>query len=144
SIHSRVAFLAGFEPEIYNCCPNSCVCYVGAHEKWMECPFCQEPWYHADGKAHKKFTYIPLIPCLRAFAMNQKMAESMQYHAKGHQHKPGQVEDVFDGTVYCQLLRQLVQVGEWIYHYRYFGDWRDIALCLSTDGFGPFKHHKHT
>ncbi|KAK0477208.1 hypothetical protein EDD18DRAFT_1027686, partial [Armillaria luteobubalina] len=76
----------------------------------------------------KKFTYIPLIPCLCAFAMNEKMADTMQYQAKGHQHKAGQVEDVFDGSVYCQLLHQFVQVGEQVYGYRYFGDWHDIAL----------------
>ncbi len=76
--------------------------------------------------------------------MNQKIAEAMQYCAKGHQHKEGNVEDVFDGSVYHHLLRQFVQVGDRVYRHRYFGDWQDIALGLSTDGFGPFKCRKHT
>ncbi len=33
SVRSCVAFLAGFEPEMYDCCPNSCVCYTGSHKK---------------------------------------------------------------------------------------------------------------
>lgn len=38
SLRSRVGFLAGFKPEIYHCCINSCCCYVGPHEDLDECP----------------------------------------------------------------------------------------------------------
>src|ERR1700744_6671755 len=30
-LRSRITFLAGFSAQMYDCCPNSCVCYTGPH-----------------------------------------------------------------------------------------------------------------
>ena len=79
SIRSHVAFLAGIKPEMYECCANSCCCFVGPHKDLSVCPYCNEAQFRANGKPHKRFTYIPLIPRLVAFAGNQSMATKMQH-----------------------------------------------------------------
>ena len=108
SIRSRVAFLSGFKPEFYDCCPKSCCCYVGPHENLSECPYCNEPQFSVDGKPQKKFTYIPIIPRLIVFAGNKSMAKQMQYQAYEHSHTTGVSTDVFDGHNYCSLRQQQV------------------------------------
>ena len=135
ALRSRVDFLAGMKPEFYDCCPNSCCCYTGPHEDL----YCHEPRFHADGKPRKKFTYIPLIPRLAAFARNQKTAKDMGYRANVHTHTSGVTTDVFDGTNYRLLCNQQVKLGGKVYDHKYFADSRDIALGLSTDGFASFK-----
>jgi hypothetical protein len=144
ALRSRVAFLAGMKPEFYDCCPNSCCCYTGPHKDLRECPYCYEPRFRADGKPRKKFTYIPLIPRLVAFARNQKMAKDMGYRANVHAHTPGVTTDVFDGANYRHLRTQRVKLDGKVYDHKYFADNRDIALGLSTDGFAPFKRRKNT
>ncbi|KAG5639821.1 hypothetical protein DXG03_003330 [Asterophora parasitica] len=98
-ICSCVAFLSRFKPNIYDCCINSCCCFVGTNKALTECPHCQEPQYQQSGQAQKHFVYIPLIPHLVTYFSNQKMAQKMQYQAE-HEHRPGTTTDVFDGTLY--------------------------------------------
>jgi len=70
------------------------------------------------------------------------MAEQMAYRAHVHNHTPGKISDVFDGTHYRSLCGQHVRLnGEKLSH-KYFEDHRDIALGISTDGFMPFKKRK--
>ncbi|RDB22210.1 hypothetical protein Hypma_010657 [Hypsizygus marmoreus] len=141
SIRARVAFLSGFKPEVYDCCVNSCCCFVGPNENLHECPHCREPRKQANGKPRKRFVYILLIPRLVAYMGNMRMAQLMHYHAE-HQHKPGMTTDVFDGELY-QLLRSLkVEIDGKKLSHAYFSDDRDIALGLSTDGFCPWKKRK--
>jgi hypothetical protein len=78
------------------------------------------------------------------FRRNQQMAENMRYRAHVHTHTPGVTSDVFDGSNYRHLRNQHVKLDEKIYEHKYFGDNRDIALGLSTDGFAPFKRRKNT
>jgi hypothetical protein len=71
------------------------------------------------------------------------MAASMQYRA-GHKHDAGMTRDVFDSRCYRRLLKKKIQVGDDVLNQTYFGDHRDVALGLSTDGFAPFKRRKQT
>jgi hypothetical protein len=150
AIRSRIATLSGLEPEIYHACINSCVAYTGTLESRTTCPFCTEKRLNTDGRPRQKFVYIPLIPRLQAFAMNQRVSQLMQYRHEfttGSDEtcsKPGVVKDVFDGELYKELCHENVVVGDETLSHRYFDDRRDVALGLSTDGFGPFKRHKHT
>jgi len=143
-IRSRITFLSGIKPEIYDCCPNSCCCYTGSLRDLRECPYCNQPRYRADGKSRKKFSYIPLIPRLVAFAGNQSMATKMQYRDRDHKHMPGTKTDVFDGRNYQSLRRQGIELRGQRLDRKYFADGRDVALGLSTDGFAPFKRRKNT
>ena len=74
---------------------------------------------------------------------NSSYATKSQYQAK-HQHDLSQVTNVFDSTHYCALLTTDIVVGNERLPFWFFSDPQDIALGLSTDGFGPFKYHTKT
>ena len=144
-LHSRISFLAGFNAQTYDCCPNSCVCYTGPHAHATSCTYCGLSQYHTNGKPRKKFTYIPLIPRLQAFCANHKVATTMQYRCQSESGSvPGVIKDVFDGENYKALKSKHIQVDKTVFENRYFDDHRDIALGLSTDGFAPFNRRKST
>ncbi|KAJ7232992.1 hypothetical protein B0H12DRAFT_990522, partial [Mycena haematopus] len=143
AMRARVNFLAGFKPQIYDCCPNSCVCYVGPHRDLEKCPYCHESRLRANGKPRKKFTYIPIIPRLVAFASNQEMAEKQQYRAE-YAPEPGVMRDVFNGSHYRSLCTKAVDINGKRQKYNFFSDPRDVALGASWDGFAPFKRRKKT
>ncbi|KAJ7760284.1 hypothetical protein DFH07DRAFT_697064, partial [Mycena maculata] len=142
-IRSRINFLAGFKPQIYHCCTNSCVCYVGPHKDRLVCPYCKEPRFRANGKPRKKFTYIPIIPRLVAFAGNHDMAEKQQYRAN-HRHTHGTTTDVFDGEHYRTLRKEHIEINGEKQPHKYFSDPREVALGTAWDGFAPFKRRKKT
>ena len=47
-IQTCIAQLSGFMPELYNCCINSCCCFVGPHNALDACPYCQESCRNAQ------------------------------------------------------------------------------------------------
>ncbi|KAL1750254.1 hypothetical protein FB107DRAFT_224204, partial [Schizophyllum commune] len=146
NIRQRISSLAEFQPQIYDCCLNSCCCYVGPHKDLTACPYCNEDRFQKNGKPRKRFTYIPVKPRLQAFAQNQRMATLMRY--RGHEHpgerRGGRMTDIYDGQHYRSLCARRVKLRGHDQGYTYFDDARDVALGLSTDGFAPFKRRKHT
>ena len=70
---ARVEFLAAYRPIAYDCCVNSCICFVGPHEIKTHCPYCKESRKNSNGRPRKTFTYSPIIPRLKAFFKNPKM-----------------------------------------------------------------------
>ena len=143
-VRSRVAFLAGFKPQHYDCCVNSCCCFVGLHEALSECPYCQQARYRPDGRPRATYTYIPFTPRLISFIGNRRMAEQMQYRARARNVHSDTITDVFDGSHYRSLCHQHVQLDGKELPHKFFEDPRDIALGLSADGFSPFKKRKPT
>jgi hypothetical protein len=141
---ARVTFLSGIEPALYDCCLNSCCCFVGPHKSKTECPFCQAPRFNAVGNARKRFTHIPVIPRLVALFKNNDYATKMQYRAHEHAHKPGFMTDIFDGEEYRSCLQRQVSVDGKEMGHTFFSNNRDIALGLATDGFAPFRKRKMT
>jgi hypothetical protein len=138
--------MSDLRPEVYDCCPNSCLCYVGKYARLTKCPYsdCEEERFDAQGRARRRFTYIPLIPRLKAFLANQAQADAMAYRAQ-FEHVPDVIKDVFDGLLYRSLLGQHVQpVGGPMQAHRYFDAATDIALGLSTDGYAPFRRRAKT
>lgn len=130
----RIGLLSGVKPVLYDCCPNSCIVYTEKYIHHQYCPFCQESRLKPDGKPHRQFLYLPLIPRLQGFFSSADMIKKMSYRSS-YRRTPGQIADVFDGDHYNQLLRHRVIVdGEKLNH-RYFSDPRDIALSLSTDSY---------
>jgi hypothetical protein len=69
---------------------------------------------------------------------NSNYAKKMQYRSN-HTHNPTKFTDIFDGTHYTSLLGKFVTIGDEQLPTWFFSDPRDVALGLSTDGFGPFK-----
>ena len=72
---SRAQFLAPFKPLPYDCCINSCCCFVGPRKDDQECPYCNEPRFNTQQKPRKRFTYIPLIPRLIAYYKNPELVK---------------------------------------------------------------------
>jgi hypothetical protein len=96
---TQVSALSGVDPVLYDCCVNSCCCFVGPHASAAQCPFCQEAHYDTNRKARSQFTYIPLIARLVALYSNAEISRKMQYRSE-HNSQPGIVTDIFDGSVY--------------------------------------------
>lgn len=140
---SRISFLSGLNPILYDCCPNSCCCFVGPHASAEKCPYCDTPRRGSDGRTRKSFVYIPLIPRLTALFKNPDLSTKMKYRSE-HVHTPEMISDIFDGSIYRNLLDKRVVVDGQQLSHTYFSDPRDIALGLSTDGFAPFHHRKST
>ena len=140
---TRAQFLASFKPVLYDCCINSCCCFVGPRKNEQECFHCNESHFNAQGKPHKRFTYIPLIPRLIAYFKNPELVKHMKYQ---HLFKNDSncMKDIFDSSNYNTLCNTHVIIGWEKQTHKYFEDPRDIALGLSTNGFAPFKKWKHT
>jgi hypothetical protein len=84
------------------------------------------------------FEYLPIIPCLLAMLVSSSYARKMQYQSK-REHDPTTITDIFDGTQYHSLLEMFITISNEELPTWYFSNLRDIALGLSSDGFGPFK-----
>ncbi|KAI0749181.1 hypothetical protein C8Q80DRAFT_1100695, partial [Daedaleopsis nitida] len=143
-IQSRVAQLSGIQPVLYDCCPNSCMCFVGPHATLSTCTHCNEGRYRADGTPRSRFLYIPFTPRLKALFSNRTAGQRMLYRAREHISKPGIISDVMDSTHYHTLCQSKVRVDDKDLPHQYFDDPRDVALGLSTDGFAPHRRRKKT
>ena len=149
TLRTKAQGLAGIKPLRFDCCIGSCVCFAGHYATLKKCPRCNESRFEVDSHGKKKprsqFLYIPLIPRLVAYLASPHAASSMRYRSQ-HQHTPGSLRDIFDGANYQALRGTPVTVhGEPVSPpATYFQDPRDIALGLSTDGYGIFTHGQAT
>jgi Transposase family tnp2 len=140
----HVQFLSGFQPVHYHCCPFSCVCYTGPYETLKKCPKCNADQYKADHMTPQAiYNYLPIIPHLCVMLASTSYATKMQYRSK-HETDPMKITDIFDGTHYHSLRETFIMIGNEGLPMWFFSDPHDIALGLSTDGFGPFKHRTET
>ena len=115
-MRSHVRFLSRFEPVVFVCCINLCICYTGKYADLNECPKCKTSRLDESGRARRTFSYMPLIPHLRALMSNRTYATCLQYcadeHAKTSTRMPGMMTDIFDGLHYRSLLGEHVVVGD--------------------------------
>lgn len=150
-IRTRVATLAAFDGIKIDCCINSCITYTGVYKNLTTCPYleCKQPRFEDDpnhpGKQRTQciFLYIPLIPRLLNMYRDRAMAKKLRYRSEC---KPvdGVFSEIFDGTHYSRLRCQHVVVGGETLGHCFFDSPTDVALDLSTDGFGPFKSRNQT
>ncbi|KAJ3745232.1 hypothetical protein EV360DRAFT_8035, partial [Lentinula raphanica] len=145
STKSQARSLSAFTPRVYDCCMNSCICYVGPHASKTQCPYCHESRYRPNTKTpRKRFTYLPIIPRLRAYYRSLAMTEKLKYRGS-YVHSPeGPICDIMDGSHYQQLCQQHVIIDGQEYPHTFFSDSRDVMFGLSTDGFAPWKRRKKT
>ncbi|KAG9086949.1 hypothetical protein FS749_003268, partial [Ceratobasidium sp. UAMH 11750] len=136
----RLRILAGLETSAYDCCINSCCCFLGKYKDLDMCPYCDEPRYNSRGTARRVFHYTPLIPQLRSLFQNRDMAAKLRYRVEVEQnYDPDVIEDVFDGEHYRSLRGTKLRPDS---DYRIFDNPEDIALGISTDGFTLFKRRR--
>ncbi|KAF8595637.1 hypothetical protein BDV93DRAFT_409083, partial [Ceratobasidium sp. AG-I] len=149
TLRARIGVLAGLRGSAIDCCINSCIAYTGDYSDEEDCPYCSEPRYkphpHVPARrvARLRFQYIPIIPRLINLFRNHAMAQKLRYRAD-RPTTPGTIADIFDGEFYRRLLGQRVTVGAETHNHYYFSKPTDLALGLSTDGFGPFKSRKQS
>jgi hypothetical protein len=141
TILSRVVFLSGIKPVLYDRCPKSCICYTHEYAELDACPFCKEARRDSKGLARAHFTYLPLIPRLKAMLANRDHANLMDYRAN-LKHEPDKTADIFDGKAYRTLLDEYVTIEGKRMKHKHFNGRRDVAMGLSTDGFALFKKRK--
>ncbi|QRV83005.1 Transposase family Tnp2 protein [Ceratobasidium sp. AG-Ba] len=102
----RLKILSGLESRTYDCCLNSCICYVGIYSELEQCRYCKAPRFNAAGEPRRMFNYTPLIPQLLGLFQNPESIKKMRHRA-GHEAyraaHPGVMEDVFDGELYRRL-----------------------------------------
>jgi len=140
---THVSALSGVKPTLFDCCINSCCCYISPYINDQNCSFCNEPRFDSWGRTCSQFTYVPLLPQLVALYRNPRMAEQMCYCASC-EYEPDWMSDIFDGHIYRDLCHTKIEVDGQQLPCNYFSDPHDIALRLSTDGFAPFRRQKTT
>jgi len=140
---AHIEFLAAYRPVAYDCCVNSCICYVGPHKMKTHCPYCKEACKNSNGHARKTFTYSPIIPCLKAYFKNHEMIKHMKYRGDFIS-EPDIIKDILDSENYMRLKKEYVMIGGIKQAHKFFSDDSEIALGLSLDGFCPFKRHNQT
>ncbi|QRV82351.1 Transposase family Tnp2 protein [Ceratobasidium sp. AG-Ba] len=148
---TRIAKLSGIKGTRIDCCINSCVAYTGPYEDRTNCPRCAEARYKFKkrrGKsdqrcARRTFLYIPLIPRLVNMYRDPSTARILGYRAE-REPGPDTISDIFDGTHYNKLCGRRVSVRGQPLDHNFFSSPTDIALGLSTDGFGPFHKDRQT
>jgi hypothetical protein len=143
NLQSRILALCGLEPVAYDCCKNSCICFAGPFADLDACPECNAPRRNAAGAPYRTFSYIPPSPQLRALYCSFPMCKAMRYR-HDHECKQDTIEDLFDSNRYRELLNTYITVNGEQKPYKYFADWREVALALSTDGMCPFKRRKNS
>ncbi|EUC56281.1 transposase family Tnp2 protein [Rhizoctonia solani AG-3 Rhs1AP] len=136
----RLRILSNLESHAYDCCINSCVCFVGRYRNLTSCPYCKEGRLNSNGYPRRRFRYSPLIPQLRALFQDPDMAKNLGYRALCDMiRENGVIQDVFDAKHYLTLRETLLDpAGD----YCFFDDPRDIALGVSTDGVTLFKRRR--
>ncbi|CCO37867.1 hypothetical protein BN14_12027 [Rhizoctonia solani AG-1 IB] len=136
----RLRILSGLESCSYDCCINSCCCFLGKYQDLKKCPYCNEDQYAANGRIRRAFRYTPLIPQLKALYLSSNTASDILYRTRAEKsHNLDVIQDVFDGANYRSLQgKQLSPDSE----YHIFDHPNDLALGLSTDGFTLFKRRR--
>ncbi|KAJ1306455.1 hypothetical protein OPQ81_007458 [Rhizoctonia solani] len=138
----RLRILSGLETRAYDCCVNSCCCFLGRYKDFTSCPFCKEARFKSHGVARRHFHYTPLIPQLCGLFQDASMTEKLGYRVLAEQkHQPGKIVDVFDSEHYRSLRATVLDPTT---GYQFFDNPQDIALGLATDGVTLFKRRSET
>ncbi|CCO38023.1 hypothetical protein BN14_12185 [Rhizoctonia solani AG-1 IB] len=141
--------LSGLAGREIHCCVNSCIAYTGEYELLENCPHCLEARFRpicndqARRIPRRIFLYLSLMTRLRNLYRDPAMAQKLRYRAE-RKAEDNVLRDIFDGAHYNRLCGERVVVGGNTLGHRYFSKPTDIALGLSSNGFGPFKSRKQS
>lgn len=140
----RLSRQTGVALRSYDCCINSCFCYVDSELTHCPKPGCGHPRWKSRGKTadatrpkipYKTFDYLPLIPRIKLQYSDRKRAKVLMAYRQTieawTQQNPTKTKDYWSG----QLHSDLKQKG-------LFPAITDQAYIFSTDGFRVFRHRK--
>ncbi|KIO16102.1 hypothetical protein M407DRAFT_86385 [Tulasnella calospora MUT 4182] len=121
--------LCGLEPELYDCCKNSCMCFVGPYADLTSCRYCQHERFKPDGQPFNRFHYVPLIPQIKALYAGSVSATAMRYrsiHELDNFLDPShRITDIYDSSLYRDLRISQITVNGHTLPNMYFEDPRD-------------------
>ncbi|EUC62864.1 transposase family Tnp2 protein [Rhizoctonia solani AG-3 Rhs1AP] len=142
-LRSKARLWSGYLPMKFDCCINSCVLFTGYLNEAETCPVCHSARFTWSGVGVNTFTYLPLIPQLRALFACPEMAEKMRYR-HNYVNLNGTMADIFDSAHYKKLRRTKVVIEGQQQPYLFFEEEHEIALGLAADGMCPFKRRKNS
>lgn len=143
TLRSRAYELSGFAPQIIDCCVDSCVAFTGCLSNMDKCPICGSDRRDSSGNPRNTFSYLPLIPQLRALYTCPELAQKMRYRHE-YNNRNNSISDIFDGERYKTLCQKHVVIEGEKQPYKFFEEEHEIALGLSADGMCPFKRRKNS
>lgn len=138
----RLSRQTGISIQSYDCCINSCYCFVNTNLTHCPKPSCGHPrWKEnpenpgAPKTPYKTFDYLPLIPRLKLQYSDRRRAKVlMSYRQKVEswaQANPSKTKDYWSGQLHSDLKKKGL-----------FPHMTDQAYIFSTDGFRVFRHRK--
>jgi hypothetical protein len=147
-IRNSMNTLSGLTPKAYDCCLNSCACFVGPLADATSCPYCKTSRFHPDNTPVNRFCYVPILPQVQALYGGMTSALSMRYRSLHHDDNddtyPYTITDIYDSKQYRYLRQASIVLDNRTLPHKYFEDPRDVLLISMTDGFQLFKRGKHT
>ena len=110
------------------------------------CPYCEKPRYKSTGAPVKQFQYLPVKDQLQTMMKDKTLAKQLKYR---HTYSTAgrnddAIQDIFDCSVYQDLLEKRVVVNGQTLDHTYFSDPRDVALGISLDGVTYFSRRQHS
>ncbi|EIN12015.1 hypothetical protein PUNSTDRAFT_63385 [Punctularia strigosozonata HHB-11173 SS5] len=140
----RIALLSGVVPVWYDCCVNSCICYLGQYKDADTCPYCGELRYlegRRNRKARRYFCYVPFIPRLQSYFRSEDMITLLRYRSE-HAGSEDVISDVFDCQHYNNLRKAPVVIDDEEQSFCYFSGDTDLAFASCSDSYLIFRR-KH-
>ncbi|KAG2223481.1 hypothetical protein INT45_001229, partial [Circinella minor] len=119
---NRLGKLFQLDETVYWICPKRCRLFPQVLND--ECS-CGEQQFKSNGKPVETMSYFPLGRQLSNLIADKETREMIQ---DVHEPEPGQMNDIFDGSVYKKLKSTIFQ-----------NEQDTIAISLFVDGFAPFK-----
>ncbi|TFK45218.1 hypothetical protein OE88DRAFT_1640219, partial [Heliocybe sulcata] len=129
----RLTLLTGIEPEWYDCCINSCICYTGKYSVLDTCHYCHEARYQGDNP-RRRFCYFPLIPRFQAYFQSEKTVRTLLYRHE-YEQTSKIYRDVFDGKHYEILKEKHIEIAGEKQNHKFFSGKNDLAFAMCTDGY---------
>ena len=136
SVKKLAMDLSGMRPQKIDICPNSCIAYTGVHENLTHCPHikdkkkCNEPRYNKKSKPRAQMVYLSCFDVIKVMYANVETSNLLQHQDRLLQKT---IYTINQMKTYSDFGDSHVQ--EHLYHdMHFFGDGRDIALGVSTDG----------
>ena len=119
---NRLGKIFQLDERVYWICPKRCRLFPqGSND---ECS-CGEQQFKSNGKPVETMSYFPLARQLSNLIADTATCEMIQ---DLHEPEPGQMNDIFDGSIYKKFKLTIFQ-----------NEQDTIAISLFVDGFAPFK-----
>src|SRR5436305_8440188 len=123
--------LINMEPEVYDCCIESCMCYMSKYASLQACIICQK-LHHVKGKSLSSFTYIPFIPHLKLQYSDALRVKTLMTYCEAVI-KKGKEDDTFYDWWNRQLYKTLKEQRG------LFSEKNDLGFLFSTNSVRLFK-----